>query len=228
MQIVYLAGTDSSAQDDFGVSRVKLDYFNQLCDLAKVIVVSYPRVPNFLKSSKQNFVVRELQRETRGALVSASFALGDLDSGVSFLIVPSNSVVPLSNISEFFQNMKMQKCVVGALVLQSTDPNYSYARKDKGNMVIEIVEKQVAGNCALAGIYYFDSSEVFQACAQWALVNNITTEGRYFLSPALNYFLASGVEIGLYDIPSQDYLRFDTISQAESSVERWGQLYGKL
>lgn len=228
MQIVYLAGTNSSAQDDIEVSAVKLDYFNQLCEIAEVIVVSHPQVPNFLKSSQRKFVVRELHRETRGALVSASFALGDLDSGVSFLVVPSNSVIPPSYISEFFENMKRQKCLAGALVLQSTDPKYSYARKDIENTVIEIVEKQVAGDCALAGIYYFDSSAVFQSCAQWALVNNVITEGRYFLSPALNYFLASGVEIGLYDIPSQDYLRFDTISQAESSIVRWGQLNGKL
>lgn len=228
MQIVYLAGTDSRARDDIGVSSVKLEYFNQLCDIADVIVVSHPYVPNFLKSIKKNFVIRELHRETRGALVSATFALADLVSEVSFLIVPANSVIPPLYISEFFQNMKMQKSVAGALVLQSTDPNYSYARKDKENRVIEIVEKQVAGNCALAGIYYFDSPEVFQACAQWALVNNVITEGRYFLSPALNYFLASGVEIGLYDIPSQDYLRFDTILQAESSIKRWGQLYEKL
>jgi dTDP-glucose pyrophosphorylase len=228
MQIVYLAGNGSSTQDDSGVSKVKLDYFNQLCTFAEVVVVSHPNFLNFLKSSEGDFVVRDLHGETRGALVSASFALGDLDSEASFLVIPSNSVIPLTHISQFIESMTEQECAVGAMVLQSTDPKYSYARKDKANNVVEIVEKQVAGNCALAGIYYFDSPKVFQACAQWALVNNITNEGQYFLSPALNYFLASGIEIGLYEIPSKDYLRFDTRSKARASIERWDQLNGTL
>jgi hypothetical protein len=214
MQIVYLAGTDSKTQDIPGISEVKLDYFTKLCAIAEVIVVSQSVVPKFLINTGSEFTLTTLPSETRGALVSASFALGSMTSGNHYLL-------------KFFELMRQQNYVAGALVMQSENPKYSYARKDKNSNVIEVVEKQVLGNCALAGIYYFNSPDSFLSCAQWALVNNVTTNEQYFLSPALNYFLGSGTEIGLFEIPSDDYFRFDTESIASSSIIKWGELIGK-
>jgi len=40
------------------------------------------------------------------------------------------------------------------------------------------------------------------------MVSNIQNEGKFFISPALNYFLANSIEISLFSISQEDYLRY--------------------
>jgi hypothetical protein len=97
---------------------------------------------------------------------------------------------------------------VGAIVFDGVDPLYSYARIGKSGEIIEVVEKEVSGSCALAGIYYFSNKDLLSYCLEWAMVNNIQNQGNFFISPALNYFLGKSIEISLFEIPNQDYLRY--------------------
>jgi hypothetical protein len=116
----------------------------------------------------------------------------------------------------------------GAIVFESIEPCFSYVRRNSTGQVVEVLEKQVSGNCALAGVYYFRNKTVFSECVQWALVNNVNTGGNYYISPALNYFVAAAIDVGLYEIPSNEYLRFDAILDSMIIEARWVGLDGDL
>jgi hypothetical protein len=96
---------------------------------------------------------------------------------------------------------------VGAVVFEALDPMYSYARIDIRGQIVEIVEKELAGRCALAGYYFFRKKDLFCQCVEWAMVNNVQKDGIFYISPSLNYFLANSQEIALFEIPKSHYAR---------------------
>lgn len=145
---------------------------------------------------------------TTGALATAGFGLSHISSNEPFLIIPSNAEVGGDYIQKFVESMNAQQASVGAIVFDGTDPLYSYARMGKSGAIIEIVEKSVSGSCALAGVYYFSNKYHFANCLEWAMVNNIQNQGSFFISPALNYFLAKSIEISFFEIPKDEYLRY--------------------
>ncbi len=145
---------------------------------------------------------------TSGALATAGFALPLLDLNEPFLLMPSNSEIKGDLVEKFFDTMQDKNALVGAIVFNGIDPLYSYARLGKSGEIIEVVEKRVSGSCALAGVYYFSNRELLSNCLEWAMVNNVQDQGYFFISPALNYFLAKSIEITLFEVGSQEYLRY--------------------
>jgi hypothetical protein len=220
MKIVFLAGTNQKKHSK-QICDLQNDYLLQLTTLGEVILIQLPeRLPNesFLES---RINVKTLAKPTAGALVTAAFALSEISNEESFLIVPSNSVIPISDLRNFFETMSATSATVGTIVFRSQESKLSYARKDQQGRLVEIVEKQVVGDSALAGIYYFSKKEDFKSCIQWSLVNNFQTEGVFYISPSLNYFLANSVQIDLFEINPGKYLRFDEESNMKRALDRW-------
>jgi hypothetical protein len=208
MKSIILAGNMKSVDfDSTFLGRLE----NQITKLSKfshVIVLS-----NLLARANFHQVPNDAQfiripEGTSGALATAGFGLSMLSDNEPFLIIPSNAEVAGDIAERFFESMFNSNAAVGAIVFSGTEPMYSYARLNHSGEVMEVVEKQVSGSCALAGIYYFSNRESLSNCLEWAMVNNIQNQGIFFISPALNYFVAKSIEISLFEIPSQEYLRY--------------------
>ena len=180
----------------------------RLADFSQVLILSNALEETFFHSLPFDVQVKKTPDKTSGALATAAFGLAFLSDDEPFLIAPSNAEVSRNLEQAFFECMLDKQSIVGAIVFSGTDPLYSYARLGKNGEMIEIIEKRVSGSCALAGFYYFSSKKIFCECLEWAMVNNIQTKGNFFISPALNYFLAKSIEISLFEISSEDYLRY--------------------
>jgi DNA gyrase/topoisomerase IV subunit A len=227
MKIVYLAAT---YKQEFSkqISDLQSDYLLKLTTLGGVISIQLPGSLPDSSLSDSGINVKELTNPTAGALVTAAFALSEISIEENFLIVPSNSVIPISDLRDFSETMSSLGATVGAIVFRSSESRLSYARKDQQGTLVEIVEKQVVGDSAFAGIYYFSKKDDFKNCVQWSLVNNFQSEGIYYISPSLNYFLANSIQIDLFEIDTANYLRFDTESDVTYALERWLDIHESI
>jgi hypothetical protein len=161
------------------------------------------------RSNEYSFNVEFLTvpNDTLGALATLAFGISRIPEGASFVVVPSNSLVPADELAAFESEMIRTGASVGAIVFEGDSPLYSYARLDKDGQIMEIVEKQVTGSCALAGVFFFSNRKHLSECIKWAMVNNAHLNGRFFVAPALNYFVAQSFGISLFYISKEKYVR---------------------
>lgn len=208
MKSVILAGNRKSEHTDIDL-LIRLRFqIEKLASFSQVLILSNLFCEeNFQGSSSKVQIVRTPDH-TSGALATAGFGLPHISSDEPFLVIPSNAEIGENYIQKFVASMDARQASVGAIVFDGTDPLYSYARMGKSGEIIEIVEKSVSGSCALAGVYYFSNKDHFANCLEWAMVNNIQNQGSFYISPALNYFLAKSIEISFFEIPKDEYLRY--------------------
>jgi hypothetical protein len=208
MKSIILAGNMKSSEIDSGfLKRLEIQVV-KLAKFSQVLILSNALDETNFHSLPFDVQVKKTPDKTSGALATAGFGLAFLSDDEPFLITPSNAEISGNLEEAFLEDMLEKQSVVGAIVFNGTDPLYSYAMLGKNGELIEIIEKSVYGSCALAGFYYFSSKKIFSECLEWAMVNNIQTKGNFFISPALNYFLAKSIEISLFDISNEDYLRY--------------------
>jgi dTDP-glucose pyrophosphorylase len=208
MYSLILAGSNSSFNSPNFELRNLESQIETLSRHTNVIILTSSRSTISILEKYSQVECLMIPDNTAGALASASYGLSKIPSGESFLVVPTNASIEKNGISNFQREMHASASEVGAMVFQGSEPIYSYARLDERGAIIEIVEKQISGSCALAGVYYFKNASLFENCVEWAMVNNVSHEGKFYLSPALNYFLANSIPISLFEISSQDYLRY--------------------
>jgi hypothetical protein len=141
---------------------------------------------------------------TRGALASSLLPIDLLNDFDPVVLVPTNSVTNSEILELFLKTMNVSAVAAGVILIESTDPHYSYARVYQGK-VIEIIEKVIVGNLATTGIYFFRDKQILKECARWAFVNNQSTNGKFYIAPSLNYVLSIGAEIGYQIVDSSGY-----------------------
>jgi len=143
----------------------------------------------------------------KGALVSALVASEGLDPDSPLLVAGGDSEIAggVQNIvNEFIDG----DYAAGVIVFKSNEPRWSYIKNTSDGMAIQVSEKKVIGEFATTGTFYFDSVETFRASAKWCLVNNVQTNGNYFVSSALNFVISQGGKVGYRQIPATNYANY--------------------
>lgn len=87
-----------------------------------------------------------------------------------------------------------------ALTFQSSNPIYSYLRKNEHGLVVEAAEKKVISNEASAGTYAFRSGPVLLRAIAHALENSATQTYRdlFFVCPLFNGVLAQSLAVATH------------------------------
>jgi hypothetical protein len=180
---------------------------------------------NLTKLQNNRQLITIQARDTQGALATLCLAAPKIKREEPILVVPINSFVSNDVIEEFITSMFDLGTDVGILTMLSSNPIFSYARSNSADNIIEILEKKVIGSQALTGHFYFKDLNLLLSCATWALKNNLTTNGLFYISSSLNYIIASGQKISAYLIDESSYRRlhlsrgFISINQLEESNE---------
>jgi len=144
---------------------------------------------------------------TKGALATLCIGIDSISESKELFVIPVNCHIKTTALESFMEKVSNSDADVGVLTIKSTDNIYSYARMTQSGKLIEIIEKQVVGDIALSGIFYFRTiSEVLQ-CAAWAFKHNLHTNGQFYIAPALNYFIAVGKSIMVSKLASEDFIR---------------------
>jgi hypothetical protein len=143
-------------------------------------------------------------RRTAGAIASALLPFDRIEDSSAVALIPTNSLVAHESLFEFMQEMLSSEHDAGVLLVESQNPNFSYVRMFDSK-IIEFVEKNVVGNFATTGVFFFRNKDTLLNCARWALVNNQTTNNQYYVAPSLNYLLTSGRSIGYQVLTIDQY-----------------------
>jgi len=85
-----------------------------------------------------------------------------------------------------------------ALTFRSSNPIYSYLRKNEHGIVVEVAEKKVISNEASAGTYAFRSGPVLLKALAHAIetADTQTHRGLFFVCPLFNGVLAQSLAVG--------------------------------
>jgi molybdopterin-guanine dinucleotide biosynthesis protein A len=157
---------------------------------------------------------------TQGALISALIGLKECDLSIPLFITPGDALISAERYSEFRSNCLNSDAEFSIVVFESDKPNYSYIRTQQGKL-IEVCEKKVISSQATAGIFYFKSAQLFLECAEWSIMNNFRTQDLFFLAPALNYAVVTGLRLNLFQIEESEYYRFSHHKEAIESEKRY-------
>ncbi len=176
-----------------------------------LLITNQPKELNI--ESVKNLKIIPIATKTKGALTSLAFSLDHIENDNPVIIFPTNSNVYF-DIAKFLSKMQLEKNDAGVVCFESNDTNYSYIRVKKGE-IIEFKEKEIIGDLATAGIFYFKNKHEIIKCLEWCLLNNINTDGIYYLAPSLNYFVCNNMNIGLEIIPSKNYSRLELLQDMQ-------------
>ena len=157
---------------------------------------------------------------TTGALISALIAIRDCDLNLPIFIAPGDALISKKNYDEFCTQSLQSNQDISLIIFDSQNPKYSYVRM-LDEKLVEVCEKKVISSKATTGIFYFNTAHLFIECAEWAIMNNIQTNGLFFLAPALNYAVVKGLNPYLFQIDENDYYRFSTHDEAVVSEKRY-------
>jgi bifunctional N-acetylglucosamine-1-phosphate-uridyltransferase/glucosamine-1-phosphate-acetyltransferase GlmU-like protein len=156
----------------------------------------------------RNVKLKTVHRPTAGALMSLALCLGDLDPDIPILVTSVDGLIP-ARATEFLENMKAASVIGGAMTIHSKSPLLSYVIK-AGEKPIEFVEKQVVSEVATTGLFYFSDRELIRESVEWVLISKVSLDNKYYISSALNRLIFSNKPVGLFEVPSAEYLRFST------------------
>jgi len=155
-------------------------------------------------AAQSNIEIINPIQETAGAIASALLAYDRIEDSAAVAVVPTNSLVAHEKLLGFMQEMSDAEHDAGVLLVESQNPNFSYVRMID-TKIIEFVEKEIVGNLATTGVFFFRTKQVLLECARWAFVNNQSTNNRYYVAPSLNHLLTSGRSIGYQVLAESEY-----------------------
>lgn len=157
---------------------------------------------------------------TNGALITALLGLRDCDLSLPLVICPGDALLNESKFQEFINESEASDSEISLIVFNSDNPNYSYIRTID-EVLVEVCEKKVISSVATAGFFYFKSAQLFLDCAEWAIMNNVRTNGAFYVAPSLNYAVIIGSNPSLFLVEESDYYRFSNLDEAIESEIRY-------
>ncbi|CAN2170777.1 hypothetical protein MCEMRE182_00044 [Candidatus Nanopelagicaceae bacterium] len=143
--------------------------------------------------------------ETEGALATLGLVLDLIPDVGNIVVVPTNASIS-EGVEEFIEFMTDARADVGMAVIESNSEELSYIREVDGK-VLEIHEKEVVGNLACAGVYFFSSKQLLLECIHWTLLNDVRKNGLLYIAPAMNYCITKGMRVIPFPIKSEGYSR---------------------
>lgn len=224
--ILAAGGSSFSLPDGRQVNKYEFEIAGQ--QLIQRIIQTYGSDKTYLATSdsKINLIVNKSSPvsvqigNTKGALISALIAIRDCNLDLPIFIVPGDALIEKKNYDKFTSQSLQSKSDISLVVFDSQNPKYSYVRMVDEKLV-EVCEKKVISSKATAGLFYFRTAHLFIECAEWAIMNNVQTNGHFFLAPALNYAVVKGINPFLFQINEDNYYRFSTYKEALDSEKRF-------
>ena len=138
----------------------------------------------------------EINEKTEGAVCTVLLAKGHFNDERPLLIANCDQLLTI-NINDFLE--QAQNYDASVITFNSTNPHHSYV-KNHGDLVIEVAEKKVISDKAVAGIYWYKYGSEFIRKATDMINKNIRINNEFYISPVFNEYIADNKRVGFYDI----------------------------
>ena len=144
------------------------------------------------------------EETTQGAACSVLLAKELINNCEPLIIVNSDQILEWS--SEHFLkyvDMNLADSAILTFNISGNDNKWSFVRLSSDPVYIcEVKEKVQISNIATAGLYYFNSGEVFVNSAESMIAANDRTNGEFYVAPVYNYVIGAGYNVMNYPIPT--------------------------
>jgi NDP-sugar pyrophosphorylase family protein len=131
---------------------------------------------------------------TAGAACTVLLAKEYIDNGNDLMIANSDQYIDF-DINKFIEFGRKEKLDGAILTFDSTHPKWSFVKKDKDGLVIEVAEKRPISNEATVGIYYYGKGSDFVRFAQQMILKDIRVNNEFYVCPVYNEMILAGSRI---------------------------------
>lgn len=152
---------------------------------------------------------------TKGAVCSALFAVDSINNEDEFLIINGDQLIR-NGIAEAVDEFRRKGEDGGIIVFRSVHPRWSFVAVDEEGYVNETSEKRPISDMATAGCYYFRQGKDFVEAAFNTIRKDVNYNGNYYICSTYNELVLSQKKVGIYKIPSKDYVSFATPQMYEN------------
>jgi dTDP-glucose pyrophosphorylase len=146
------------------------------------------RIDEIIKDFFPEAIVLIQDKKIKGQLLSTLIAFEYINTDDSIIIADCDMY------SDFNTKLFDGDSDASLLVFNSQSVNYSYI-KDKDNSVLEIVEKNVISDKAIAGIFYWKSGKTFLKYAIESIIYNVTINNEHYVSSSYSRGILGGINI---------------------------------
>ncbi len=131
---------------------------------------------------------------TAGAACTVILAKEYIDNGNDLMIANSDQYIDfdLNKLIEFGRKEKLDGAI---LTFDSTHPKWSFVKKDKDGLVIEVAEKRPISNEATVGLYYYGKGSDFVRFAQQMILKDTRVNNEFYVCPVYNEMILAGGRI---------------------------------
>lgn len=164
-----------------------------------------------------NIQISILSGETAGSLCTSLLLAEQLESDGELLIVDYDQYIGF-DINDVLLFFRSQEADFGVVSFESVHPKWSYVRLDDVGDVIEASEKKPISKNALAGIYYFKSSDFFKTAAKKTLLEASAEKLTFYVSDALNAYILLGKVGKQYRVPRTAYRKFYDANEVHDHI----------
>jgi dTDP-glucose pyrophosphorylase len=161
---------------------------------------------NTLKLLSPNCEIIKLKNDTKGALCSILMATDKIDNSDSLLILNGDQIID-SDFGQIINYFHDNKAEAGVVTFNSVHPRWSYA-KIENNEVVQTAEKNPISNHAIAGYYYFKNANNFFENAFNCILNDVSLDGNFYISPVINEYVLKNKKVLNYNIEKSNYHSF--------------------
>ena len=157
-------------------------------------------------ASTDTVVIRQ-KTETKGAICSCLLAIDQINNDDPLIISNGDQYIDINydDVLRFFQDQDLDG---GVVCFDSVHPQWSYARLDQDNNIIQTAEKNPISRNAIAGFYYFKRGKDFVAAAQRTIEKEAHVNGIYYVAPTYNELVLEGKKLKAYPIDGNRYYSF--------------------
>jgi dTDP-glucose pyrophosphorylase len=142
-----------------------------------------------------------LNSKTEGAVCTVLRAEHIINNDAPLIIANSDQLILGLSMTDFLA--KAQEYDGYVITFNSTNPHHSYVRLQKGE-VVELAEKKVISDNAVAGIYYYKKGGDFVKYAKQMIKKNIRHNNEFYISPVYNELLQDKKRLGIYEVSVND------------------------
>ncbi len=141
----------------------------------------------------------EIDYITSGPADTVELALSHLKLEDPVVTANSDQYVNCSLVA-MYKQLYFEDVVGNILVMEDSDPKWSYVKLKRNGDVSQVREKQVISNLATVGIYGFQSGNALKMAFDLMRRAQDTVNGEFYVAPAYNQLIGQGSRIVTHNL----------------------------
>ena len=159
-----------------------------------------------------NFKILIIDQKTDGALCSVMRSIDILDKSIPLIISNFDQLFTKKEFDFIINQFLNNKNDAAVASFNTHHPRWAYIllNEKKENQIQEVVEKTPISSSAIAGLYFFKSTEQFFKQAMQSIYNERKFNNQFYISSVFNEYILSNLIVKTVRINNDNYFSFYT------------------